>query len=249
MEFHILTIFPGMFESPFRWGVVARALEKNTVRISVHDIRRYAEGPHRTVDDYPYGGGEGMVMKPEPLFAAVEDAKAQGAPGPVILLTPQGDVLNHALARELASLEGMILLCGRYEGVDERVIKACVDKELSLGDYVLTGGELAAMVVIDAVARLIEGVLGNEASSKRDSFETCRLKYPQFTRPPVFRDMRVPSVLLSGHHREIERWRRNESLKRTLHRRPDLLKRASLSSEEMQFLEEIQKGSSPGNGE
>lgn len=238
MEFHVLTIFPGMFESPFRWGVLAKALGQGRIRVLIHDIREHASGQHRMTDDYPYGGGEGMVMKPEPLFATVEAARARGAPGPVVLLSPQGEVLDQAMARELAALPGMILLCGRYEGVDERVRIGCVDREISIGDYVLTGGELAAMVVMDAVARLVDGVLGNKESSRKDSFETGLLKWPQYTRPPVFRGMRVPDVLLSGDHGLIARWRRMQSLCRTLERRPDLLVRTSLSQEDQQLLEE-----------
>jgi tRNA (guanine37-N1)-methyltransferase len=246
MEFHVLTIFPGLFESPFRWGVVARALKTGRIRILVHDIRAHAADSHRTMDDYPYGGGEGMVMKPEPLFAAVEDLKSQGVPGPVILLSPQGEMLKQSLARELACLNRIILLCGRYEGVDERVITGCVDREISIGDYVLTGGELAAMVLIDTVARLKEGVLGNEDSMQKESFETGLLKCPQYTRPPVFRGMKAPSVLLSGNHAEIARWRRKEALRRTLKRRPDLLGDVDLTSEDMRFLAEIRRESTHG---
>ena len=241
MHFHVLTIFPGMIESPFQWGVVGRALQSGAIRIHVHDIRSYAAGPHWTVDDYPYGGGEGMVMKPEPVVDAVEALKAKGGAGSVLLLSPQGEMFNQSLVRELANLKGMILICGRYEGVDERVIKACVDREISIGDYILTGGELAAMVVIDAVARLVKGVLGNQESPQRDSFEGGLLKHPQYTRPPVFRGMGVPPVLISGHHSEIERWRRNESLRRTLARRPDLLRKAPLSPEDKRFLKSIQR--------
>jgi tRNA (guanine37-N1)-methyltransferase len=202
----------------------------------IHDIRDHAEPPHRVTDDYPYGGGQGMVMKPEPLFGAVEAAKAAGASGPVVLLSPQGEVFDQAMAAQLAELSGMTLVCGRYEGVDERFREGAVDREISIGDYVLTGGELAAMVVMDAVARLKGGVLGNEASAGADSFQGGLLEHPQYTRPPVFRDRPVPGVLLSGDHGAIARWRRAEALRRTLNRRPDLLARAALSPEDRRIL-------------
>ncbi len=239
MEFHVLTIFPGMFESPFSWGVLAKALERGSIRLVVHDIREHATGPHRSTDDYPYGGGEGMVMRPDPIFAAAAAARGQGARGPIVLLSPQGELFNQAMARELAKLPGMILVCGRYEGVDERVRIALVDREISLGDFILTGGELAAMAIMDAVARLLEGVLGNQDSPRKDSFEGGLLKYPQYTRPPVFQGMEIPQVLLSGNHSEIERWRRTQALARTWERRPELLERAMLSPEEMRILERI----------
>jgi tRNA (guanine37-N1)-methyltransferase len=249
MEFHVLTIFPGMFDSPFRWGVLARALERGTVRLVVHDIRAHAIGPHQTTDDYPYGGGEGMVMRPDPIFAAAETAGGQGATGPIVLLSPQGEVFHQAMAQELAQLPGMILVCGRYEGVDERVHLGLVDREISLGDYILTGGELAAMVIMDAVARLLEGVLGNQDSPRKDSFQGGLLKYPQYTRPPVFRGMEVPPVLLSGNHGEIERWRRGQALRRTWERRPELLEGATLSPEESRLLEEIRMRSGTAGSE
>jgi tRNA (guanine37-N1)-methyltransferase len=243
MEFHVLTIFPGMFESPFKWGVLGKALERGRVRIRLHDIRAHAPLPHRVTDDYPYGGGEGMVMRPEPIFSCVEAAREQGAQGPVVLLSPQGEVFHQAMAKEFSRLPGMILLCGRYEGVDERVRIGLVDREVSIGDYVLTGGELAAMVVMDATTRLLEGVLGNEASPRQDSFETGLLEYPQYTRPRLFRDMEVPAVLLSGNHAEVRRWRRKEALRRTMERRPDLLEKAPLSPLDAILLEEIRSES------
>lgn len=239
MEFHVLTIFPEMFESPFKWGVVARAIERALVRIEVHDLRQYGCGPHKSTDDYPYGGGAGMVMRPEPLFSAVEAVKEKGAKGPVILLSPQGEVLRQALARELAGLPGMILICGRYEGVDERVRIGLVDREISIGDYVLSGGELAAMVLMDVVARLVEGVVGNEESILKESFENGILDYPHYTRPPVFRGMEVPQVLLSGDHGAIARWRRREALRLTLKRRPELLEWAPLTQEDRAMVESI----------
>lgn len=243
MEFHILTIFPGMFESPLRWGVLGKALERGLVRMRLHDIRAHAAPPHRATDDYPYGGGEGMVMKPEPIYACVEAARTQGAQGPVILLSPQGEVFHQAMAREFSRLPGMILVCGRYEGVDERVRIGLVDREVSIGDYVLTGGELAAMVIMDATVRLLEGVLGNEASQVQDSFESGFLKYPQYTRPRLFRGMEVPEVLLSGNHGEVRRWRRKEALRRTAQRRPDLMEKAHLSPEDAVLLEELRRES------
>lgn len=243
MEFHILTIFPGMFDSPLKWGVLGKALERGLVRVRLHDIRAYAPPPHRATDDYPYGGGEGMVMKPEPIYSCIEAARTQGAQGPVILLSPQGEVFHQAMAREFSSLPGIILVCGRYEGVDERVRIGIVDREVSIGDYVLTGGELAAMVVMDATVRLLEGVLGNEASQVQDSFENGFLKYPQYTRPRLFRGMEVPEVLLSGNHGEIRRWRRKEALRRTAKRRPDLMEKAHLSPEDMVLLDEVRRES------
>jgi len=239
LVFHILTLFPGMFESPFRWGILAKAIQEGKIRVETHDLREYGVGPHRATDDYPYGGGEGMVMKPDPLVAAIEEIRARGAKGPVILLTPQGEVFHQQMAKELASLSDLTLVCGRYEGVDERVRQGWVDQEVSIGDYILTGGELAAMVIVDAVARLVPGVLGNEDSALKDSFEGGLLKYPQYTRPAVFRGMRVPEVLLSGDHGAIARWRRRQALKRTLERRPDLLSKAELDSEDLRFLERL----------
>lgn len=235
----MVTIFPGMFESPFRWGVVARAMDRSIVRLTVHDLRDYGCGPHSSTDDYPYGGGAGMVMRPEPLFLAVEAARQAGAQGPVILLSPQGEILKQALARELAGLAGMILICGRYEGVDERVRIALVDREISLGDYVLSGGELAAMVLMDVVARLLEGVVGNQESILRESFEEGILDHPHYTRPRLFRGMEVPQVLLSGDHKAIAKWRRKEALRQTLKRRPELLKSASLTQDDRHILESL----------
>jgi tRNA (guanine37-N1)-methyltransferase len=241
MEFHVLTIFPGMFDSPFRWSILARALERGTIRLVLHDIRDHASGPHQNTDDYPYGGGEGMVMKPEPVFGAVEAARARGAPGPVILLSPQGEPFSQALARELSRLAGMILICGRYEGVDERVRLGVVEREISVGDYILTGGELAAMVIMDAIGRLLEGVLGNRESAARDSFEDGLLEHPQYTRPPVFRGVEVPAVLLSGDHGAIARWRREQALRRTWERRPELLAGAVLSPGDRSILKGIEQ--------
>jgi len=218
----ILTIFPEMFPGPLSAGVTGRGLASGLVKLSVHNLRDYTHDRHRQVDDVPYGGGAGMVLKPEPIFEAV---RARAGKGPVILLTPQGELLNQGLVRELARHDDLYLICGRYEGVDERVARHLVDKEISIGDYVLTGGELPAMVVIDAVSRLVAGVLGSEESPKDESFDQHLLEYPHYTRPAEFEGHPVPEVLRSGHHAEIERWRRAQAAERTRRRRPDLLDR------------------------
>ena len=237
MRIDILTIFPGMFRGPFEESIVKRAVEKELVQIFLHDIRDYASDKHRTVDDYPFGGGQGMLMKPEPLFAAVEDVQGQAAErGPIVFLTPQGRLFDQKVAVELASHDRLILICGHYEGVDARVHEHLATDEVSIGDYVLSGGELAAMVVVDAVVRQIPGVLGSPLSSADDSFAEDLLEYPQYTRPADFRGMGVPEVLLSGNHGEIALWRRQQSLLRTARRRPDLLIHADLTKEEKQWL-------------
>lgn len=237
MRIDILTIFPAMFRGPFDESIVKRAADKGLVEIQIHDIRDHATDRHRTVDDYPHGGGPGMVMKPEPLFAAVEDVRGQATgQGPVILLTPQGRLLNQEIAEELARQERLILVCGHYEGVDERVHEHLATDEISIGDYVLSGGELAAMVLVDAVVRQIPGVLGSPLATAEDSFAQGLLEYPQYTRPAEFRGLKVPEVLLSGDHGEIARWRRRQSLLRTARRRPDLLAGADLTEEERQWL-------------
>jgi tRNA (guanine37-N1)-methyltransferase len=237
MRIDILTIFPSMFRGPFEESIVKRAVEKGLVQIFLHDIRDYASDRHRTVDDYPYGGGQGMVMKPEPLFAAVEDVQGQAPErGPIVLLTPQGRLFDQEVAVELAGHDRLILICGHYEGVDARVHEHLATDQTSIGDYVLSGGELAAMVVVDAVVRQIPGALGSPLSSADDSFAEGLLEYPQYTRPADFQGMSVPEVLLSGNHGEIARWRRQQSLLRTAQRRPDLLARADLTEEEKQWL-------------
>jgi len=218
----ILTLFPEMFPGPLNGGVTGRGLAAGLVTLRVHNLREYTHDRHRQVDDVPYGGGAGMVLKPEPIFEAV---RARAGKGPVILLTPQGELLNQGLVRELAGHDDLYLICGRYEGVDERVATHLVDKEISIGDYVLTGGELPAMVVIDAVSRLVAGVLGSEESPKDESFDQHLLEYPHYTRPAEFEGHPVPEVLRSGHHAEIERWRRAQAAERTRRRRPDLLDR------------------------
>jgi len=216
----VLTLFPEMFPGPLSAGVTGRGLASGLVTLRVHNLRDYAHDRHRQVDDVPYGGGAGMVLKPEPIFEAV---RARTGTGPVILLTPQGEVVNQGLVRELASHDDLYLICGRYEGVDERVAAHLVDREISIGDYVLTGGELPAMVLIDAVSRLVTGVLGSEESPKDESFDQHLLEYPHYTRPAEFEGHPVPEVLRSGHHAEIERWRRAQAAERTRRRRPDLL--------------------------
>jgi tRNA (guanine37-N1)-methyltransferase len=218
----ILTLFPEMFPGPLGAGVTGRGLASGLVTLRVHNLRDYTHDRHRQVDDVPYGGGAGMVLKPEPIFEAV---RARAGKGPVILLTPQGELLNQGLVRELARHDDLYLICGRYEGVDERVATHLVDKEVSIGDYVLTGGELPAMVVIDAVSRLVAGVLGSEESPKDESFDQHLLEYPHYTRPAEFEGHPVPEVLRSGHHAEIDRWRRAQAAERTRRRRPDLLDR------------------------
>ena len=219
MIIEVLTLFPEMFPGPLSAGVTGRGLTSGLVTLRVHNLRDYTHDRHRQVDDVPYGGGAGMVLKPEPIFEAV---RARTGKGPVILLTPQGKLLNQGVVRELASHDDLYLICGRYEGVDERVAAHLVDREISIGDYVLTGGELPAMVLIDAVSRLVTGVLGSEESPKDESFDQHLLEYPHYTRPAEFEGHPVPEVLRSGHHAEIERWRRAQAAERTRRRRPDL---------------------------
>ncbi|MCX7981637.1 MAG: tRNA (guanosine(37)-N1)-methyltransferase TrmD [Syntrophales bacterium] len=236
--FDILTIFPGMFDSPFGHSLIKKAQERRLVEIRIHDIRAYATDNQRMTDDYPYGGGSGMVMKVEPVDRALE-ALNLPAEGEVILLTPQGERFNQDLAHKLAGVPRIVLICGHYEGVDERVREHLATREISIGDYILTGGELAAMVIVDAVARLIPGVVGNPDSIRDDSFSGGLLEYPQYTRPVEYRGWRVPEVLLSGHHEEIRRWRRKESLRRTYLRRPDMLKGVELSEEDVNWLKAL----------
>ena len=223
MFIDVLTIFPDMVELVTGWSILKRAAEKGLVTIRAVNIRDFATDKHRMTDDAPYGGGPGMVMKPEPVVGAIDFAKGE-RPGRVILLSPQGERFTQAKARSLSAEDHLILVCGRYEGIDER-IRAFVDEEISIGDYVLTGGELPAFVVIDAVVRLLPGVLGNEASTDEESFAQGLLEYPQYTRPPVFRNLPVPEVLLSGHHKKIEQWRREMALQRTKKRHPELYER------------------------
>jgi tRNA (guanine37-N1)-methyltransferase len=239
MHFDIFTLFPEMFEGPFSASMLKRAQERGLLSIALHNIRDATTDKHHVVDDYPYGGGAGMVMKPEPVFTAVEGVY-QG--GPIILLSPQGRLFNQQIARALAQEARVTLICGHYEGIDERVRKHLVTDEISIGDYVLTGGELAAMIVVDVTSRLIPGVLGGEDSILEESHSGGLLEYPHYTRPPEFRGWHVPGVLLSGNHAEIARWRRKESLRRTKERRPDLFEKLDLGSkEDLKLLKELEE--------
>lgn len=223
MHIHILTLFPEMFSGPFSHSIIKRAVEDKKVSLTLHNIRDWTQDKHKTADDRPYGGGEGMVLKPEPIFAAVEETSSSLNPPPrVILLTPQGEVFNQKKALALSQLESLILICGHYEGVDERIREHLVDEELSIGNYILTGGEIPAMAVTDAITRLIPGVI-EEESAQKESFSGSTLDYPQYTRPESFRGWKVPEVLLSGNHGEIEKWREKEAVKRTKKKRPDIL--------------------------
>jgi tRNA (guanine37-N1)-methyltransferase len=221
MKIDVITLFPALFDEPLRASLVGRAVESGVLDIAVHDLRAHGLGRHRTVDDEPYGGGAGMVMRPEPIFAAVEVVATDASH--VVLMSPRGARLDHAMVGRLAESRHLVIICGRYEGVDERVSEHLVDEEISIGDFVLSGGELPALVVVEAVSRLVPGVLGNEESLRSESHSAGLLEYPQYTRPPEFRGHRVPDVLLSGDHGEIERWRAERSLEITRHRRPDLL--------------------------
>src|SRR5262245_23791828 len=280
MKFEIVTIFPDFFRGPLDYGIVRRARESKLIEISIHDLRDFTTDKHRTVDDRPFGGGEGMVLKPEPLFKCVESLgvapreqrlkKPKPKPGAaaetVILLSPQGELFTQAVAQDLAALERIVLICGRYEGVDERVADGLADREISIGDYVLSGGELGAAVIVDTVARLIPGALGNEASAQQESFTAARklraagsnseaggpdstcssgglLDYPHYTRPAGFRGMPAPEVLIGGNHEQIRKWRRRKALEKTLRNRPDLLERETLNAEDRKMLAEIEKGS------
>ncbi|MBM4313676.1 MAG: tRNA (guanosine(37)-N1)-methyltransferase TrmD [Deltaproteobacteria bacterium] len=236
MRFDILTVFPEMFASPCGCSLLKRALDKGVIAIELHDIRSHAPGKHRVTDDAPYGGGGGMVMKVEPIDLALRSIPRATDAVPVILLTPQGERFCQKTAEELAGYPHIVLVCGHYEGVDERVRSKLVNREISIGDYVMTGGELSAMVVVDAVSRLVPGVLGNCDSAGADSFSMGLLEYPHYTRPAEYRGWRVPEVLLSGNHREIETWRRRESLLRTKKRRPDLLEGKVFSEQEAGWL-------------
>jgi len=245
MHIDILTLFPQMFQVPFSIGIFKRAIDRKLVRVNIHNIRDYTHDKHHIVDDYAYGGGAGMLLKPEPIFEAVESIKSdiyleQGADElPIILLTPQGRLFSQQIAHELSKYSHLILICGHYEGVDERVHEHLVTDKISIGDYVLSGGELAAMVVVDAVVRLLPGVLGSEASVLNDSHATGLLEYSQYTRPAVYRGWSVPEVLLSGNHAQIAKWRREQAIQRTLERRPELLDKANLSLEGRQLAERL----------
>jgi len=242
VKFDIVTIFPSMIQAGLGEGVVSRGVESGLLDVVVHDLRRWTTDRHRTVDDMPYGGGPGMVMKAEPLMRAVEEVRAtRGAPDSVVLLSPQGRTFTQIEAERLAGLGHVVLLCGRYEGMDERVRDMVATEEISIGDYVLSGGELAALVIVDAVSRLVPGVVGDGQSVAQDSFARGLLDYPHYTRPAEIAGHRVPDVLLSGHHADVRRWRRRAALVRTLDRRPDLIATAALDEEERVLLDEIRR--------
>ncbi|NOQ52952.1 MAG: tRNA (guanosine(37)-N1)-methyltransferase TrmD [Desulfuromonadaceae bacterium] len=241
MIFDVLTLFPGMFDSPLQESILGRAIKRGLLQVHAHNLRDWAEGKHQTTDDTPYGGGDGMVMKPEPIARAVADLKQRSPQAKVLLMTPQGVPFTQQRAGALAQEDGLIFLCGRYEGFDERVRQKLVDAEYSIGDFGLAGGELPARVMIDAISRYLPGVLGCRGSAETDSFSDGLLEYPQYTRPAVFNGMAVPEVLLSGDHGRIARWRREQQLLRTLQRRPELLEQLELSDEDCQILERIRR--------
>jgi tRNA (guanine37-N1)-methyltransferase len=240
MKIDVLTLFPGLFDSPFSESILGKAQDRGLLTIRTHCLRDWAEGKHKITDDTPYGGGDGMVMKPEPVARALRELRVAEPESKVLLLTPQGRTFCQSEAEKLAGEKGLVFVCGRYEGYDER-IRDLVDAEYSIGDFVLTGGEPAAMVMIDAIGRLLPGVLGCQSSAEGDSFSDGLLEYPQYTRPEDFNGSKVPPVLLSGNHAEIARWRRCEQLRRTLLRRPELLETAPLDSEDRRMLEEIKR--------
>ena len=243
MRFDIVTIFPRMIEAAMAEGILAKAIQRQLLTVRARDLRDFTDDRHRTVDDVPYGGGPGMVLKPEPMFKAVEAIAGEvGSPEAVVLVSPHGRRFSQTEATRLASLHRVVILCGRYEGIDDRVRENLATEELSLGDYVLTGGELPALVIVDTVARLLPGVVGDEDSVAGDSFSRGILDYPHFTRPAEFREWRVPEVLVSGHHGEIRKWRKRQAIELTLQRRPDLLAHAELDVEEQEILRELTKG-------
>jgi tRNA (guanine37-N1)-methyltransferase len=239
IKFDVLSVFPEMLSSPLSFSLLKKAQEKELINICLHDIRNWARDKHKMTDDAPYGGGCGMVMKVEPVEKAIGDIKNTAVESHVILMTPQGQTFNQQIAIELAEKNHIIIICGRYEGVDERIRNHLVDQEISIGDFILTGGEISALVLIDAVSRLVPGVLGNADSTCRESFADGLLEYPQYTRPAEYKGWGVPEVLVSGNHAEIELWRRRESLKRTYRRRQDLLKKMELTAQDKLILEQI----------
>ncbi|NLK97054.1 tRNA (guanosine(37)-N1)-methyltransferase TrmD [Defluviitalea saccharophila] len=240
MNFYILTLFPEMIKATMSHSIIGKAQSENKINIECINIRDFAGNKHNQVDDYPYGGGAGMVMQPQPIYDAYKSIISKDSISPrVIYMSPQGKTFSQSIAKELAKEQNLIILCGHYEGIDQRVIDEIVTDEISIGDYILTGGELAAMVVIDAISRLIPGVLGKTESFEEESFSNHLLEYPQYTRPPVFRDRKVPEVLLSGHHAKIEKWRREQSILRTWQKRPDLLEKADLSPEEIHSINQL----------
>jgi tRNA (guanine37-N1)-methyltransferase len=242
MKFDIVTIFPRMVQAGVAEGVIARGVERGLLDIQVHDLRDYTSDRHRSVDDVPYGGGPGMVMKPEPLARAVEAIRARrGDPDTVVLLSPQGRRFTQAEAAKMSGLRHVALLCGRYEGMDERIRTLVATEELSIGDYVVSGGEMPALIIVDAISRLVPGVVGDSRSVEEDSFSRGLLDYPHYTRPAEFSGHKVPDVLLSGHHEQVRRWRRKTAIQRTLERRPELLDTAAMDDEERALLDEIRK--------
>jgi tRNA (guanine37-N1)-methyltransferase len=247
MKFDILTLFTGMFAGPFDESIIRRAKDKQLIDISLHNIRDWATDRHQTADDAPYGGGAGMVMKAEPLASAICAVKASRPNSAVVLTSPLGRTLTHRVASELALKDGLIIVCGRYEGIDERIRTLYADDDISLGDFVLSGGEIAAMAIVDAVTRLIPGVLGSSESAGSDSFGDGLLEYPHYTRPPEFEGLAVPVALLSGNHELIRKWRRKESLRRTRALRPDLLSEVELAREDLRMLAEIEREDAGGN--
>lgn len=236
MKFNVLTLFPDMIMDGLNHSIIGKAMDKGLITVNPVNFRDYTTDKHKKVDDYPYGGGAGMVIQPQPVLDAFKDMQKQGVPGRLIYLTPQGKTFNQSMAEEFALEEELTFLCGHYEGIDERIIDAIVTDEVSLGDFVLTGGEMAVTVMIDAIARLVPGVLKNDDSSEHESFHNNLLEYPQYTRPDVYEGMEVPKVLLSGHHKNIEQWRHEQSLIRTWEKRPDLLKKALLTEKDKTFL-------------
>lgn len=242
MNFHVLTLFPDMIRDGFQTSITGRAVEKGLLSLDTVNIRDFSVNKHNRVDDYPYGGGAGMVMQAEPVYLAYQSVAEKLPKKPKVLyMSPQGKVFNQRMAEELAQEEEVVFLCGHYEGIDERVLEEIVDEEVSIGDYVLTGGELPALVIMDAVSRLVGGVLHNEDSAEFDSFHDNLLEYPQYSRPEVWRDKVVPPILMSGHHANVEKWRREQSLIRTLERRPDLLENANLTKQDKKFLAKLKE--------
>ncbi|MGI9553302.1 MAG: tRNA (guanosine(37)-N1)-methyltransferase TrmD [Thermodesulfobacteriota bacterium] len=245
MKYDIITIFPEFFDSVFSFGVIKKARDKKLIDITVHDLREYTEDKHNSVDDTPYGGGGGMLMMTGPLSKAIEDIKLKRKKSIVVLTSPQGEILNDKVVNELKEYDQVLILCGRYEGIDERIRELYVDREISIGDYVISGGEYAAGIIVDSVSRNIQGVLGNENSAVNDSFKNGLLEHPQYTKPEEFKNIKVPSVLLSGNHKEIEKWRRTESIKKTFIKRPELLDQSKLDLDETEYLKKIQNELKP----
>lgn len=245
MQFDVFTLLPEVFPSYLETSIIKRARERGLIEVRVHNIRDHTHDKHHTTDDTPYGGGGGMVMKPEPVFEAVESVLEEGVP--VIMLTPQGRVFNQAIAQELSQHPRILLLCGRYEGIDERIREHLVTDEISIGDYVLTGGELPALILIDTVSRLLPGVLGDPTGAQDDSHAMGLLEYPHYTRPPEFRGWQVPDVLLTGDHAKIDKWRREQALMRTYKKRPDMLEKAELTKKDLKFLESLKQEKDPSD--